>query len=196
MIKALRPFKHFHPNLPDLCIYLLKNCCLGPSCTGVFKEYPYLTKTFFVGSRSHAIPLFISDNVLPLNIMIFYFETVFLLWTTYLPILRLRISVISSLFHPTFVVVLDQDIVTFGRLSARNTTCLNFIVSEQKLRHASPHARTCRNCNQAMTTFFHITLDFLKFITYMSSNQDWGVFDLVIRFSFSKPSYRIAWSLT
>ena len=58
---------------------------------------------FFAGSRSHAIPLFISANVLPRNM--FYFETVFLLWTTDLPILHLRTSVISSPIYPMFIYI-------------------------------------------------------------------------------------------
>ena len=58
---------------------------------------------FFAGSKSHAINLFISANVLPRNM--FYFETVFLLWTTDLPILHLRTSVISSPIYPIFIYI-------------------------------------------------------------------------------------------
>ena len=47
---------------------------------------------FFAGNRSHATPLFVFAKVLPLNML--YFKKYALLYTTYLPILRLRISVI------------------------------------------------------------------------------------------------------
>ena len=55
---------------------------------------------FLAGSRCHAIPLFASTNVLPLNML--YFETVCSLMHE-IPILRLRISVISLPVHPTFI---------------------------------------------------------------------------------------------
>ena len=73
-MQALRPFNQ---NLPfsDFPIYLLWNCCLGPSCTGLFEEDLYLTETSSsAGNRSHAILSFVSANVLPLKLL--YFETV------------------------------------------------------------------------------------------------------------------------
>ena len=95
LIKALCPSEYFNPNLPfsDFPIYILRYCCLGPSCTGLSEEGLYiwvisyilhieglylteraLRLMFFAGKRSHAIPLFVSANVLPLNML--YFETV------------------------------------------------------------------------------------------------------------------------
>ena len=42
IISRLRPCpsKYFNPNLPfsHFPIYILRNCCLGPSCTGLFEE--------------------------------------------------------------------------------------------------------------------------------------------------------------
>ena len=52
------------------------------------------------------------------------------------------------------VVVLDQDTVTIGRLSARNTTSFLLLASKTFNRHASLHACTCRNRKQAMTKYF------------------------------------------
>ena len=39
--------QYFNPSLPfsDFPIYTLRNCCLGPSCTGLSEEGFYLTKT-------------------------------------------------------------------------------------------------------------------------------------------------------
>ena len=54
---------------------------------------------FFVGNRSHAIPL--SANVLPVNML--FLKQYVLLCPTYLPILRLRISVMFLPAHPTFI---------------------------------------------------------------------------------------------
>ena len=56
---------------------------------------------FFADNRSHAIPLFVSANVLPS--ICFILKQYALLCATYLPILHLRISVIFLLVHLTFV---------------------------------------------------------------------------------------------
>ena len=56
---------------------------------------------FFGDNRSHAIPLFVSANVL-LSIC-FILKQYALLCMTYLPILRLRTSVICLLVHLTFI---------------------------------------------------------------------------------------------
>ena len=53
---------------------------------------------FFACNRSHTIPFFVSANVLPLNMLSYV-----LLCTTYLPILRLTISVIFLLVHLKFI---------------------------------------------------------------------------------------------
>lgn len=56
---------------------------------------------FFAGNRSHAIPLFVSANALPS--ICFILKQYVLLCTTYLPILRLRISVMFLPAHLTFI---------------------------------------------------------------------------------------------
>ena len=58
---------------------------------------------FFAGNRSHAIPLFVSANVLPLNML--YFETVCSLLHDISTILPNRISVIFLLVHLTFILI-------------------------------------------------------------------------------------------
>ena len=104
-----------------------------------------LRLTFFAGNRSHAIPFFVSDNV-----------------TTYLPILRVRISVIFLLIHLTFIhmtldflmlviyILINQDWefnlirFPFSELSCgitRSLTCVNLGNNLSKIKFINFYLR-------------------------------------------------------
>jgi len=68
-------------NLPfaDISLHALRYTCLGSGFSVWFREILTLQKRahgliFFANKRSHAIPLFVASNILPVNIL--YFETV------------------------------------------------------------------------------------------------------------------------
>ena len=77
---------------------------------------------FFAGSRSHAIPLFVSANVLPS--ICFILKQYVLLYTKYLPILWLRISVM-------FLGTCSSDVHTYN---TRFFDAGNLYVNKSRLR--------------------------------------------------------------
>ena len=87
VVGIISRLRHFVPLKTLIQIYrslvfactVLLNCFLGPRCTGLSDEGLFLQKRalrlmFFAGNRSHAVPLFVSANVLLLNML--YFKTV------------------------------------------------------------------------------------------------------------------------
>ena len=86
--------------LDDLLIFT-RELFFDPSEDQTFIYTRALRLMFFAGNRSHTIPLFVSTNVLPS--ICFILKQYAPLCTTYLPILRLRISVIFLLVHLTFI---------------------------------------------------------------------------------------------
>ena len=82
-MKALYPSEYFNPNLPfsDFPIYIvIKGIAAWGHAAQVYLRKVFILQKralrlmFFAGKRSHAIPLFVSANVSPLNML--YFETV------------------------------------------------------------------------------------------------------------------------
>ena len=78
--KSLKSAAFLELLFSDFPICLLWNCCLRGQGAQVYLRKIFILQKralrlmFFAGNRSHAISLFVSANVLPLNML--YFETV------------------------------------------------------------------------------------------------------------------------
>ena len=101
-IKVLRPFKYFNPNLPfsDFCIYLIWNCCRGSSCKG---SLSYIYKNELFGQCSVLVVyLTLFSCLSPLMFCPSICSAYYPQYARHI-YLCLRISVIFSPVHPTFI---------------------------------------------------------------------------------------------